>query len=138
MDFGLGLDLEGKDPYEGAIYVGTPGYIAPEVLSNGAYSAKSDIFSLGVVLYILLSGKVPFPGNTATDVNAKTLSGDLKFKNQHWKGISTNARDLVERMLSVDPNERISGQELLDHSWLKSKWDNSLYNSIVGLKDYSI
>lgn len=140
MDFGLGLNLDGKDPHQGALYVGTPGYIAPEVISNGEYSPKSDIFAMGVILFILLSGRMPFSGKTSAVINTRILSGDVRFKSQHWDGISNDAKDLVKRMLQPDPEKRISGPEILEHAWLQSgylaKLNKKVLRSVNGIKDY--
>lgn len=139
MDFGLGISLEGEDPHKDALYVGTPGYIAPEVISSGQYTAKSDIFSLGVILYILLSGRMPFPGKTSAIINTKIMTGGYSFSSTVWKNINPKAIDLIKKMLEVDPKERISGENILNHEWILETTTNNKrvkWFGTLGLEEY--
>lgn len=85
--------------------VGTPYYIAPEVLKK-QYGLKCDIWSLGVIMYILLSGYLPFAGNSASDVFKKISSGKYNFDQDEWKNVSDEAKDLISHMLVLEPKKR--------------------------------
>lgn len=95
---------------------GTAFYIAPEVLKN-IKSAKSDIWSIGVVMYTLLSGKLPFVSDTNETLFNKAIKGDLSFKSSVWESVSNEARELIQRMLNTDIKKRFSAEECLDHEW---------------------
>lgn len=97
--------------------VGTPYYIAPEVLTK-SYNSKCDIWSLGVILYVLLSGFPPFDGPDDESILAKVKKGKYSIS-EGWEGISAEAKDLVKKMLTYNPDERISAAEALQHEWLK-------------------
>lgn len=95
-------------------FAGTPYYIAPEVI-RGIYSKECDIWSLGVLMYFLLSGKQPFYANTANELFQRVLAGDYDFSFSIWDSISGDAKDLIRRMLQVDPDTRININEALKH-----------------------
>ena len=107
---------------------GTPYYIAPEVLSE-CYDEKCDIWSCGVILYILLCGYPPFNGETDNDIMASVKKGQYDFPVEEWSGISKEAKDLVTNMLKFDPKNRFSAKDCLSHTWIK-KYDQ-LSNSII-------
>jgi serine/threonine protein kinase len=106
---------------------GTPGYVAPEIirLSMGERDAPGvsfpcDIWSFGVIAYILLCGHPPFDMDN-DDVGARdTLAGNWSFPEDIWAGVSAQARDLVARMLRVNPSERITAEQVLQHPWFGS------------------
>ncbi|CAI0404116.1 unnamed protein product [Linum tenue] len=110
-DFGLatyvqpaGQNLKGT--------VGSPFYIAPEVLSGG-YNQSADIWSAGVILYILLSGMPPFWGKTKSQIFHAVRAADLRFPSNPWDRVAKSARELVKGMLCVDPVQRLTGQQVL-------------------------
>uniref|UniRef100_A0A7S2W6A0 Calmodulin n=1 Tax=Mucochytrium quahogii TaxID=96639 RepID=A0A7S2W6A0_9STRA len=117
-DFGLALDTEypEKDVYKSHV-VGTSGYFAPEVLFL-RYSPACDIWSLGVVLYILLVGYPPFVGRTRLQVQKEIRLGRYQFHMPEWKDISQSAQDLISKMLEYRPKERIKPDGVLSHEWL--------------------
>ena len=86
---------------------GTSYYIAPEVLQN-KYNEKCDVWSIGVMLYILLSGKPPFDGANDTEITEKVLIGSYNFDDPIWKSISDDAKNLVKSMMTYDYNKRVS------------------------------
>eukprot|EP00253_Pinus_taeda_P035211 PITA_35211 len=98
--------------------VGTPYYVAPEVLGGKDYGEKVDVWSAGVILYIMLSGVAPFPGETAQDIFEAVLYGRLRFPTDRWLSISQSAKDLIRRMLSRDITKRVSADQVLDHPWV--------------------
>lgn len=92
--------------------VGSPFYIAPEVLSGG-YNQAADVWSAGVIMYILLSGMPPFWGKTKSRIFDAVRAADLRFPSDPWDHISESARDLIMGMIRVDPSKRLSAAEVL-------------------------
>jgi len=97
---------------------GTPGYIAPEVLHMRGYDAKCDIWSFGVIVYILLCGFPPFYADNDAQLFEKIKRGDFQFLKPYWDPISDEAKDFVRKMLVTDPTKRKSAAELMEHPWL--------------------
>lgn len=95
--------------------VGSPFYIAPEVLAGG-YNQAADVWSAGVILYILLSGMPPFWGKTKSKIFDAVRAADLKFPPDPWDHISAYARNLIMGMLRVDPSTRLTAAEVLGMS----------------------
>jgi len=115
-DFGLGTFFKPGDEF--SILVGSPYYVAPEVLRR-KYSMEADIWSLGVVLYILLSGLPPFWGPSDKDIFISILKGHLDFSSKPWPSISEEAKNLLRSVLNLDPSKRPTIGQLLCHPWLK-------------------
>ncbi len=88
---------------------GTPYYIAPEVLA-GYYNEKCDIWSLGVIMYIMLCGYPPFNGNNDNDILKAVQSGEFSFPEEDWQVISEDAKDLIRQMLVKDYKHRLTGK----------------------------
>lgn len=97
---------------------GTPYYIAPEVLFE-KYDEKCDVWSCGVILYILLCGYPPFNGDTDNEILNKIKSGKFVFPNEEWGVVSDDAKDLIKKMLTFNPSDRYSASDCLNHIWLK-------------------
>ncbi|KAK0595892.1 hypothetical protein LWI29_010904 [Acer saccharum] len=114
-DFGLATYIQPGQKLHGT--VGSPFYIAPEVLTGG-YNQAADVWSAGVILYILLSGMPPFWGNTKSRIFDAVREADLRFPSKPWDSMSESARSLVRGMLSTDPSQRLTAQQVLDHSWM--------------------
>nr|GLL28763.1 calcium-dependent protein kinase-like [Ipomoea trifida] len=115
-DFGLSVFIE-----EGKVYrdiVGSAYYVAPEVLRR-SYGKEADVWSAGVILYILLSGVPPFWAETEKGIFDCVLKGEIDFESDPWPSISNGAKDLVRRMLTLDPRKRISSASVLEHPWLR-------------------
>ena len=106
---------------------GTPYYIAPEVLV-GTYNEKCDMWSIGVILYIMLCGRPPFNGATEEQIIARVKQGMWSFKGEIWSDISDSAKDLIEKLMCKDVNRRLTAVEALAHPWIKSKVKTS-YNA---------
>jgi calcium-dependent protein kinase len=97
---------------------GTPYYIAPEILA-GEYNEKCDVWSCGVIMYILLCGRPPFDGQTDDEILENVSKGSYKTDSAVWKNVSKDGLDLVQRMLKFDPEKRIQSIDALGHSWIK-------------------
>ncbi|KAF2315691.1 hypothetical protein GH714_040220 [Hevea brasiliensis] len=115
-DFGLATYINPGQNLHGT--VGSPFYIAPEVLTGG-YNQAADVWSAGVILYILLSGMPPFWGKTKSRIFDAVRAADLRFPSNPWDWITESAKELVRGMLCTDPSQRLTAQQVLDHSWMK-------------------
>ena len=93
--------------------VGTPYYVAPEVLRGKDYSEKVDVWSAGVILYIMLSAVAPFVGDTPQEIFEAVLYARLRFPSDLWLSISHSAKDLIHRMLCRDVTKRLSAHQVL-------------------------
>ncbi|KAF5800477.1 putative protein kinase CAMK-CDPK family [Helianthus annuus] len=113
-DFGLATYIKPGQRLHGT--VGSPFYIAPEVLAGG-YNQAADVWSAGVILYILLSGKPPFWGKTKSRIFDAVRAANLRFQSDPWNGISDSAKELIRGMLDTDPSVRLTAQQVLDHAW---------------------
>ena len=98
--------------------IGTSFYIAPEVLKNG-YNEKCDLWSCGVILYILLCGSPPFYGKNEKEIFRKILDGNFTFRHKIWNKISSEAKNLVLKLLQVNPIKRLSAKEALEDIWFQ-------------------
>ena len=97
---------------------GTPGYVAPEVLTHENYSSQVDLWSVGVIVYILLCGFPPFYGDNDAQMFKRIKAGQYKFLAPYWDPISSDAKDFVRRMLDPNPNTRLEPADALVHPWL--------------------
>lgn len=123
-DFGLARSMFGtcqhgsKSGNSRPVIAGTVGYIAPEVITSRLYTPAADVFAAGVILYILLVGYPPFRGKTDTEIMMKTARGEVFIRQEDWANISTEAFELVTRMLTVKVHDRIKVEEVLRHPWM--------------------
>ncbi|KAF8039290.1 hypothetical protein BT93_B1732 [Corymbia citriodora subsp. variegata] len=117
-DFGSAIWLggEGRATAEGV--VGTPYYVAPEVLLGREYNEKVDVWSVGVILYIMVSGVPPFYGDSVEEIFEKVVRGNLRFPTKHFRGVSADVKDLLRKMICRDVNRRISAEQALRHPWI--------------------
>lgn len=98
---------------------GTLSYVAPEVLEK-SYTSKCDLWSLGVIVFILLAGYMPFSGNEAAQT-ANIAKGHYRLKPERWKNVSETGVAFVKNLLQVDPAKRLSAQEALEHTWIANR-----------------
>ena len=130
-DFGLSVFFKPGQQFSDV--VGSAYYVAPEVLRK-RYGPEADIWSCGVILYILLSGVPPFWGETETQIFESILTGALDFESDPWPTISDAAKDCVRRMLERNPAKRAKADEILKHDWMKENGvatDKPLGNAIL-------
>ena len=109
--------------------VGSCYYIAPEVLEK-KYNEKCDLWSIGVIMYILLSGKPPFNGVNDEEIYKKILNGSYDLKNEPWDKISNEAKDLIYKLLLRDTEKRINAEDALKHKWFIDNQSKELFNKI--------
>eukprot|EP00457_Paulinella_chromatophora_P006463 gb/GEZN01006481.1/.p1 GENE.gb/GEZN01006481.1/~~gb/GEZN01006481.1/.p1 ORF type:complete len:336 (+),score=52.33 gb/GEZN01006481.1/:70-1077(+) len=100
---------------------GTPGYVAPEVLKGHPYGTEVDVWSLGVILYILLCGFPPFYHPQTAELYKAIKAGKYDFPDEFFKNITDNAKDLIRRCLTVQPEARITSKGILSHPWIVGK-----------------
>lgn len=117
IDFGLSRRLD--VPYSQFDIVGTPEYVAPEVLSYEPIDYGSDMWSVGVVTYVLLSGISPFAGDDVMETYSNIGMVEYDFDCEEFDDISDDAIDFIEKLLIRQPKKRMSAREALEHSWLK-------------------
>ncbi|KAG1655422.1 hypothetical protein FOA52_009093 [Chlamydomonas sp. UWO 241] len=115
-DFGLSRFFKDGDSLNEI--VGSPFYVAPEVLQR-RYGKEADIWSCGVILYILLCGWPPFHGESTQQIFKRIMSQPLDLKSEPWPQISDAAKDCVRRMLARDPKKRLTAAQLLKHPWMR-------------------
>ncbi|XP_005281569.1 ribosomal protein S6 kinase alpha-3 isoform X1 [Trachemys scripta elegans] len=99
----------------------TANFVAPEVLKRQGYDAACDIWSLGVLLYTMLTGYTPFangPDDTPEEILARIGSGKFSLTGGYWNSVSVTAKDLVSKMLHVDPHQRLTAAQVLRHPWI--------------------
>ena len=129
IDFGLSRELKSKKNLSSK--VGTAYYVSPEILA-GHYTEKCDIWSSGVILYVLLSGVPPFNGVNDQIIYSKIRKMKFSFPPSEWKNISEEAKDLISHMLTPE-NERYSANQVMEHPWFKivkeKKFEKLNFNS---------
>lgn len=99
---------------------GTPFFVAPEVIRAETYTPAVDIWSLGVLTYNMLSGKLPFDGNNIKEVLRRVRAGRYTFPAEEWDDMSDEAKDFIRGLLELDPKKRLTAREALAHPWLTS------------------
>lgn len=110
---------------------GTPAYMAPEILMNRKYGPPADVWSIGVIVYILLGGYPPFYHAKQNELFKLIKKGKFQFHAKYWSHISHDAKELIRQMLTVDPTARLTCEQLLHHDWMKEHSDT------LGARDIS-
>jgi calcium-dependent protein kinase len=118
IDFGLACNF--KDDRPMATRAGTPYYVSPQVLT-GKYDHQCDIWSCGVIMFIMLCGYPPFYGQSDREVLDKVRQGTLSFRDADWKAISEDAKELVRSLICKDPQERLTAAQAVQHPWISLK-----------------
>ncbi|XP_042749997.1 death-associated protein kinase 2-like [Lagopus leucura] len=117
IDFGLAQKLEHGVTFKSLC--GTPQYIAPEVINYEPLSSATDMWSIGVITYILLSGFSPFQGETDAETLSNILEGAYEFEERYFSDTSEMAKDFIRQLLVKEPQERMTASECLVHPWIK-------------------
>jgi calcium-dependent protein kinase len=118
IDFGTATYV--KKGKKLSLKVGSPFYVAPEVL-KGSYGLECDVWSCGIILYILLCGYPPFEGKNQEEIFDGILKKKINLNNDEWEEVSNEAKDLVSKLLEKDPNKRITAQEAIKHPFINKK-----------------
>ncbi|KAF0698833.1 Aste57867_10557 [Aphanomyces stellatus] len=119
VDFGFAIQVPSDEPTLTEV-LGTPGYMAPEIIRGGPYGKPVDVWSAGVIVYTLLCGYPPFHHDRVSNVNTLFRAicyGYYFFDSPYWNDISDDAKDLISKMLQVDPTARATAEQLLEHAW---------------------
>jgi len=119
-DFGFARLLRGNTL---TTQCGTPGYVAPEILNGVPYGKSVDMWSCGVITYILLGGYPPFHDEKQSNLFAKIRSGSYEFHPEYWQNVSKDAQDLIKKMLTVDIAQRITAEAACNHPWVQADAD---------------
>ncbi|XP_045681565.1 serine/threonine-protein kinase 33 isoform X1 [Phyllostomus hastatus] len=124
-DFGLAVKKHGGSEAMLQTTCGTPMYMAPEVINAHDYSHQCDIWSIGVIMYILLCGEPPFMASSEEKLFELIRKGELHFDDPVWDSISDCAKSVLKQLMKVDPAHRITAKELLDNQWLTGNTHSS-------------
>ncbi len=124
-DFGFAKSTEQTDTGRLMTDCGSPLYVAPEILNGHLYGTKVDMWSLGVIIYMLLCGAPPFSDDNQARLYKKIKTAHYKFFSPNWDNISDDAKDLIRHLLELDPTKRYDCKQCLDHPWLQK--DNKVY-----------
>uniref|UniRef100_A0A6Q2Z5Z2 calcium/calmodulin-dependent protein kinase n=1 Tax=Esox lucius TaxID=8010 RepID=A0A6Q2Z5Z2_ESOLU len=116
-DFGLAIEVQG-DQQAWFGFAGTPGYLSPEVLRKDPYGKPVDMWACGVILYILLVGYPPFWDEDQHRLYQQIKAGAYDFPSPEWDTVTPEAKDLINKMLTINPSKRISSTEALKHPWI--------------------
>ena len=118
IDFGLAKRVSRNEVMNAPN--GTPYYIAPEVL-KGSYTTQCDNWSMGVVMFIMLSGKPPFGGRSNKEIIENVLRGTFSFNTPVWQEISKSAKDLITKLLDRQADMRLTAEEAYNHPWIQQQ-----------------
>jgi len=118
-DFGFSKSFAGEDAEKLMTSCGSPGYVAPEILTAESYDKSVDMWSVGVIIYILLSGYPPFYADSAPALFKKIMDVKYDFDDSVWDDISDSAKDLIRNLLVKEPSKRFTAKQCLDHPWVK-------------------
>mmetsp|Transcript_12274 Transcript_12274/g.21903 ORF Transcript_12274/g.21903 Transcript_12274/m.21903 type:complete len:343 (+) Transcript_12274:391-1419(+) len=136
-DFGFAKEVNPEGDAELKTTCGTPGYVAPEIISGKRYGKEVDMWSLGVILYILLCGYPPFYDDNQAQLFKKIKKGSYTFDQDFWGEVSDSAKDLVQSLLVVDPKSRFTVEEVLNHPWvLQGGGEKDITPALHNLRKY--
>lgn len=121
VDFGFAKVHELDDEELMDTKVGSPYYVAPEILNGEGYDMRADIWSAGVIAYLVLCGYPPFSGATDAETLELVKKGEFIFPKDQWKHVTKEAKHLVAHMLRKNPQKRIGLMRALDHPWIRTK-----------------
>eukprot|EP00429_Kryptoperidinium_foliaceum_P077152 CAMPEP_0176208148 /NCGR_PEP_ID=MMETSP0121_2-20121125/12972_1 /TAXON_ID=160619 /ORGANISM="Kryptoperidinium foliaceum, Strain CCMP 1326" /LENGTH=484 /DNA_ID=CAMNT_0017547127 /DNA_START=16 /DNA_END=1470 /DNA_ORIENTATION=+ len=130
IDFGLARRFKPGSGEFMRTKVGTPFYVAPQVL-QGRYDEKCDIWSTGVILYVLLCGYPPFSGERDLDVLRAVKRGKFEFRSPHWDKSSRSVKDVITQMLTYEPSRRPDAGTVLEHTWFASTRASALEGGTI-------
>jgi len=132
-DFGFATITHDRSLHQ---YMGSPGYLAPEILLSKQYGKEIDLWAIGVITYILLCGYPPFGENSDDEV----IRADFTFNEKYWKNVSVDAKDFIKSLIVVDPEKRLTAAGAVEHKWLKVEDEhisrNTLDSTLEELRHY--
>ncbi|THH26794.1 hypothetical protein EUX98_g7393 [Antrodiella citrinella] len=132
-DFGIAKHLHSPEEQLHSL-AGSFGYVAPEVLNKTGHGKAVDIWSTGIITYVLLCGYSPFRSEDVKELVRETTSASIEFHERYWKNVSEEAKTFIKSMLSPDPADRPSAREALQNRWLTTHEANKEHD-LTGLRD---
>ena len=123
IDFGTSTRIDGYDTKMSEIF-GSPYYIAPEVLGKN-YGPKCDVWSCGVIAYIMIGGKPPFNGNNDKEIMKAVKKGNYDFSAPEWESISEICQEFISMLLTLNPENRPTAGQAMEHAWIKEALNES-------------
>eukprot|EP01123_Difflugia_compressa_P000038 TRINITY_DN1007_c0_g1_i2.p1 TRINITY_DN1007_c0_g1~~TRINITY_DN1007_c0_g1_i2.p1 ORF type:complete len:298 (+),score=49.46 TRINITY_DN1007_c0_g1_i2:97-990(+) len=123
-DFGLSKVFSATDEQKMKTACGTPYYVAPEILTTEGYTNKIDMWAAGVLLYVLLSGRLPFSGDSDVELFQAILESNLVWKKPQFDTVSDDAKDLIQKLITKDVNTRYSAEQSLAHHFIANQAAN--------------
>lgn len=127
-DLGLAEKISSPNGEHLTSSCGTPGYVAPEILHQLPYGAKVDVWSLGVILYIILCGYPPFYSTDQSQLFRQIKRAEYDFNDEYWQTVSPEVKDLISQVLVVNSKDRLSAKEFLQKPWIIDAADQSEVN----------
>jgi serine/threonine protein kinase len=120
IDFGLAKEMDAGDITRS--FLGTKGYLAPEMLLRHSYDKSVDIWALGVIVFVLLCGCLPFDDDSSRIPSETVAKKKFALRFPNWAmNLSTSAKDILQRLLDVDPKTRYTAEQALSHPWVSGK-----------------
>jgi len=128
-DFGLSKLYSGQALQTAC---GTPFYVAPDVLLGTGYGPAVDMWSVGVLIYVLLSGRLPFAADSDAELFRLIIAGNLVWKSPQFDTVSSDGKDLISKLIVVEPDDRWTAKQALEHPWIKKTGgSNNVHNSMM-------
>jgi len=122
-DFGLSGLTDGKQVLTS--FVGTPFYLSPEIILQHEYGSAVDMWSCGVILYVILAGKFPFGGASDLEYLKQVVRKDIRFPDDEWRDISSECKSFILRLLEKNPKKRYTADEALNDPWITNTKDRT-------------
>jgi len=131
IDFGFSQRVFGHNSLTRCY--GTPSFVAPEIISNQSYDERADMWSVGVIIYVLLSGELPFTGMDIPQLYKNVLKEKVEFKGSSWKNVSQDAKKLILGLLDKNPDTRLTAEQAISSSWFQKTVKN--FRSVYQLNE---
>ncbi|KAH8547707.1 kinase-like domain-containing protein [Umbelopsis sp. PMI_123] len=120
-DFGLSRIIDTEKFHVLTTTCGTPGYMAPEIFKKTGHGKPVDMWAIGVITFFLLCGYTPFEHDSNIDEMHAIMNAQYSFDEQYWHGVSPEAKDFINKLLTIDPEQRLTAHQALEHPWLKAE-----------------
>lgn len=128
IDFGVSQIITNQTYMSTAI--GTPLYMAPEIFKGEKYDGAVDIWSIGIILYVLMCGYPPFQSDNPIQLQNEIKKAHIEFVESDWVEVSDSAKDLIKRMLESNPANRIKMQQIYEHPWIADEVSKKNLNNV--------
>ncbi|KIJ28869.1 hypothetical protein M422DRAFT_37157 [Sphaerobolus stellatus SS14] len=132
-DFGIAKHLDSPDEQLHSL-AGSFGYVAPEVLNKTGHGKPVDVWSTGIITYVLLCGYSPFRSTDAAELVRETTAAKIEFHDRYWTNVSVEAKNFIKRLLNPDPHQRPTAEECLQDTWL-TEHEASTEHDLSGLRE---